>query len=179
MGRCESDVGSFAVLEDFVKSLLDDGRVETWKTENPRAWWAFQELEEDDELRTRVLASVLSNRPEDESLDELVRFTEALEGHRRATRAGTVREPPGKGERRSFALTVTRMTRMRRAGRLFFRVEFGTDHGWSGFFDTTNPAVVEKVSKLRNRANPITVVGEVTRQIYEFLVELDGRVTIV
>jgi len=162
-----------------MKNLFNDERVETWKTENPREWWAFQELNENDELRTRVLAAILNERPEDEAIDEIVRFAEALEGRQRAFRAGTVSAPPGKGERRSFSITVTRMTRMRKADRLFFRVDFGTSYGWSGFFDTTNPDVVEKIAKLRNRAKPITVVGEVTRRLYEFLVELDSRVTIV
>jgi len=180
VGRRELDVDSPSLLEDiFVKSLLDDGRVETWKTQNPREWWAFQELSEDDDLRTRVLASILGNRPEDDSIDDLIRFAEALEGHRRATRDGTVSPPPGDGERRSFPIIVTRMTRMRNAGRLFFRVDFGTPHGWAGFFDTTNPDVVERIAKLRNRSKPITVVGEVTQRFYEFLVELDSRIRIV
>lgn len=162
-----------------MKSLLTNKRVETWRTQNPREWWAFQELEESDELHARVLAAILGDRPDDPAIDDLVRFAEALECHHRATRAGTVRPPPGDGERRSFPITVTRMTRLRKDGRLCFRVDFRTAHGWAGFFDTTNPDVVERISKTRTRAKPITVVGEVTRRFYEFLVELDSRVRIV
>jgi hypothetical protein len=180
LGRRELDVDSPNLLEGtIVKTLLQDDRVETWRKENPQQWWALQELEESDDLHARVLAAVLGNRPEDPAIDDLHRFAEALEGHHRATRAGTVTPPPGDGERRSFPITVTRMTRMKKDNRLCFRVDFRTTQGWSGFFDTTNPDVVERISKIRTRATPITVVGEVTRRLYEFLVELDARVRIV
>lgn len=162
-----------------MKSLLQDERVETWRDENPRQWWAFTELEEDDELRQAVLAAVLSGRMEDEAIDSLLRFAEALETHQRAVRAGTVGSPPGDGERRSFPVTVTRMARMNQNQRLFFRVDFRTDQGWSGFFDTTSPDVVERIAKIRSGARPLTIVGEVIRRPYDFLVELDHRVRIV
>lgn len=162
-----------------MKNLLQHERVEAWRDDNPRQWWAFNELDEDDDLQQRVLAAVLGGRMEDESIDELLRFAEALETHQRATRAGTVSAPPGDGERRSFPVTVTRMKRMRRDNALFFRVDFRTPQGWSGFFDTTSPDVVERIAKIRSRARPLTIVGEVIRRPYEFLVELDHRVRIV
>ena len=113
----------------------------------------------------------------DVAISDLVRFTEALETRLRAERDGTVRDPPGDGERRSVALVVSWMTQMSTEGRKFFRVDFTTAHGWSGFFDTTNPDVVERIAKRRDRS-PITVVGEVTRRPYEFLVELGNGVRI-
>lgn len=154
-------------------SILDHGRVETWKAENPREWWAYQQLDEDDALRDRVLAAVLNGREDDEAIDDLVRFAEALEAYRRASKAGTMRSPPAPGERRSFPVLISRMTRMNGSSGLFFRVDFSSPDGWGGFFDTTNPSVVERISKVRNHAQPLTVVGEVSQRVYEFFVELD------
>jgi hypothetical protein len=167
--------------EGFVKSdIMSHPSVETWKAENPRQWWAYQQLKANDELRERVLAAVLEHAEDDEAIDDLVRFADALEAHRRAVKAGRVRRPPGNGERRSFPILVHRMTRMRDAARvLFFRVDFFCPDGWGGFFDTVNPSVVETISKRRDHAKPLTIVGEVCRRPYEFFVELDGNVRIV
>ena len=55
---------------------------------------------------------------------------------------------------------------------LFFRVDFSSPDGWGGFFDTTNPSVVEKIAKVRNHAKPLNVVAEVSKRVYEFFVEL-------
>lgn len=159
--------------------LLEHASVQAWRSQHPREWWAFQKLEDDDDLRTRVLAAILGERPGDEAIDDLVRFAEGLEARQKAERDGTVRAPPGDGERRSLDVKVSRMTQKVREGRKFFRVDFTTSHGWAGFFDTTNPHVVERIAKHRDRSRPITVVGEVTRRPYEFLVELGNRVKIV
>ena len=161
------------------RDVLEHDRVEAWKTKSPRHWWAFVLLNEEDELRDRVLAAVLGGRGDDEAIDGLIRFAEALEAHRRASKAGTVKVPPAVGERRSFAITVSRMTRMLNQAGPFFRVDFACPDGWGGHFDTTNPDVVETVSRLRNRAKPLTVVGEVSRRPYEFYIELQDSVRIV
>lgn len=158
--------------------LLQHERVEAWKAEHPREWWAFTQLDDEDNLRDRVLVAVLNDR-DDEAIDDLVSFAEAIEAHRRALKAGTAKPPPGVGERRSFSILVSRMQRMGDRPQVFFRVAFACPDGWGGYFDTTNPGVVEKISKLRNLAKPLTIVGEVTRQPYEFYVELDGNVRIV
>lgn len=160
-------------------ALLDHESVQAWRSQHPREWWAFKHLEEGDDLRTRVLAAILGGRLEDEAIDDLVRFAEGLEARQKAERDGTVMPPPGDGERRSLDVKVSRMTQKVREGRKFFRVDFTTPHGWAGFFDTTNPHVVERIAKQRDRSRPITVVGEVTRRPYEFLVELGNRVKIV
>ena len=159
--------------------LLDHESVQAWRAQHPREWWAFQKLREDDDLRTRALAAILGHRFEDEAIDDLVLFAEALEARQRAERDGTVVPPPGDGERRSLDVKVSRMTQKSKGGRKFFRVAFTTPYGWAGFFDTTNPDVVERIARQRDRSKPITVVGEVTRRPYEFLVELGGRVRIV
>ena len=153
-------------------AILNHGRVEAWKAENPREWWAYQQLNEDDELRERVLAAVLNGRMDDEAIDDLIRFVEALEAYRRASRTGTVRLPPAVGERRSFSILINRMSRMTGSSGLFFRVDFSSPDGWGGFFDTTNPSVVEKIAKVRNHAKPLNVVAEVSKRVYEFFVEL-------
>jgi hypothetical protein len=169
------------MLEDaFVKNdVLEHERVEAWKTESPRQWWAFVQLDAEDDLHDRVLAAVLGGRGDDEAIDELIRFAEALEARRRASKAGTVKVPPAVGERRTFAITVSRMTRMVNPTGPFFRVDFACPDGWGGHFDTTSPDVVETISRLRNRAKPLTVVGEVSRRPYEFYVELQDSVRIV
>ena len=68
---------------------------------------------------------------------------------------------------------------MRKGTALFFRVNFTSPDGWGGYFDTTNPGVVEKIDKMRNHAQLLTLVGEISRRPYEFYVELDGNVRIV
>jgi len=159
-------------------TLLEDDRVETWKVENPREWWAFTQLDEDDELRNRVLLSILNDR-DDDSIDELVTFAEAAEAHQRAAKTGHAKPPPGLGERRSFPIIVNRMARMQGTFGPFFRVAFTCSDGWGGYFDTTNPGVVERISRLRNPSRPLTIVGEAFRQPYDFYVELAADVRIV
>lgn|GEM_PF-4410897 len=160
--------------------LLADERVEEWRRLHPREWWAFRQLDQDDDLRARVLAAVLGRRTaHDPALDDLVRYADALENMQRARREGTLKAPPGDGERRPFPARVTRMVHLQSGGRTFYRVDFATPHGWSGTFDTTNPDLVERVSKQRDPRKPVTLVGEITRRPYEFLVELDARVRIV
>lgn len=159
--------------------LLEHESVQAWRAQHPREWWAFQQLKEGDDLRTRALAAILGHRLEDEAIDDLVRFAEALEVRQKAERNGTVSPPPGDGERRSLKVRVSRMVQKTKEGRKFFRVDFTTPYGWAGFFDTTNPYVVERIARQRDRSKLITVVGEVTRRPYEFLVELGGRVRLV
>lgn len=178
MGRRQHDVAAPAVLEGAIVNILDHDRVEVWKTEHPRQWWAFAQLSNDDELRDRVLAAVLGGRSDDSAIDELIRFAEALETYCRASKAGTVEAPPAVGERRSFPILISRMVRMSNPA-VFFRIDFICPSGWGGHFDTTNPGVVETISRLRNRAKPLTVVGEVSRRPYGFYVELKDSVRIV
>jgi hypothetical protein len=168
------------VLGAIVKNdILEHESVQAWRSQHPREWWAFQQLGEHDDLRTKVLAAVLGGRLKDEAISGLVRFAEALETRLRAERDGTVEAPPADGERRSVQISVSRMEQMSdERGRKFFRVDFTTAHGWSGWFDTTNPDVVERIAKRRDRS-PIMVVGEVVRRPHEFLVELGERVRIV
>jgi len=159
--------------------ILESERVQAWRRQHPREWWAFQQMSEKDEGRAAALAAVLGGRLEDEAISYLVRFADALEARLKAERDGTDRPPPGDGQRRAVEIRVSRMTQMSdEGGRKFFRVDFTTAHGWSGYFDTRNPDVVERISKRRS-GSPITVVGEVTRRPYEFLVELGERVRIV
>jgi hypothetical protein len=168
------------LLEGIVRhDALAHPRVEEWRKKHPQEWWAFNQLRETDEVRERVIAAVMAGRAEDPAIDELVRYGEAIEGNRRAARAGTLTPPPPLGERRPIEVTIRRMTKMRQDGHLFFRVDFATTHGWSGYFDTTAPEVVERVAKHRHRSRPLTVVGEVTAHPYDFLVVLGGRVRIV
>jgi hypothetical protein len=173
-------VGAPPLLEGFVTAdVLDHPRVEEWRRRHPQEWWALNQLRESDETRDRVLAAVLAGRHEDEAIDELVRFAEAMEGNQRAARDGTLAPPPPLGERRPLEVRIKRMTKMRKDDRLFFRVDFATPFGWSGYFDTSAPDVVERVAKHRHRSRPLTVVGEVAAHPYDFLVVLGGRVRIV
>lgn len=174
-------MGPYRLLEALVSpNVLDDKRVEEWRKLHPREWWAFNHLDPEDELRDRVLAAVLGERTgHDEALDGLVRFADALEHRQKVGRRGAPSPPPGDGERRPFQARVTRMVRMASEGRTFYRVDFATPYGWSGMFDTTNPELVERVSKQRDRSKPITLVGEITERPYDFLVVLGARVRIV
>lgn len=159
--------------------VLDHPRVTAWRETHPRQWWAFLQLSERSEVRAGVLAAILAGRDDDEHLDQLVRFGEALEARARAERTGSVSPPPAAGERRAIEVYVKRMKRMEQDGRVFFRVDFSTAQGWSGYFDTTAPNVVERVHKHRRRSRPLTVVAEVERRPHDFLVVLGGRVQIV
>ena len=160
--------------------VLQHPRVQEWRRKHPQEWWAFNQLRPNDAVRERVIAAVLAGREDDEAVDELVRLGEAMEGNKRAARAGALTAPPPVGERRPLEVTIKRMTKMLSPDRgLFFRVDFATPHGWSGYFDTTAPDVVERISRHRQRSRPLTVVGEITAHPYDFLVVLGGHVRIV
>jgi hypothetical protein len=162
-----------------IPDVLADERVEEWRRRHPREWWAFRHLDREDEMRGRVLAAILGCRTNrDPALDDLMRYADALENRQRAQRAGTASSPPVDGGRRPFQAQVTRMTLMRSERCTFYRVDFVTPHGWSGTFDTTNPVVVERISKQRDLRKPVTLIGEITRRPYEFLVELGAHVRI-
>ena len=151
-----------------------------WKSVHPREWWAFSLLDPSDTLRERVVAAVISGREsEDEAIDELVRIAEALELHERAIKRGYSEPPPQSDQRRSFSILIKRMTRRTVLGATVFRVDFDTTKGWSGYFDTTAPEVVERISKHRRRNEPLTIVGEVIERPFDFLVVIGGSVKIV
>lgn len=153
-----------------------------WAQENPRLWWAFEQLNDDDDLRDRVLVGILKENMPAEVIDDLVRFADALEVRERAEATGTVITAPDVGMRRSIEITVTRMSKvnwsLNRART--FRVDFVTNQGWAGYFDTRNPRLVEQINKtLKRERQTITVVGEIEQHLYDFLVVLGGRVRIV
>lgn len=168
--------GSVPMIDD----LLEHPLMVMWRKAYPQLWWAFQQLGRHPELQAKVVAAVLAKREhEDEHVDQLLRFGESLETRKRAEGTGTVMPPPEAGERRPFEVYVKRMKRMEREGKTFFRVDFSTQYGWSGYFDTTSPNIVERVHKHRRRERPLTLVGEVTQRPYDFLVVLDDHVQIV
>ena len=155
--------------------LLKSDVVQEWAEKNPRMWWAFEELDIDDDLNDAVLAGIVNERVPPGVITRLVRFAEALETKERAETAGTMRAPPAVGQRRSVTITVTRTTKVNWNRDKKFRVDFTTNHGWSGYFDTKNPMIISTISK----SNTITVVGEIELHLYDFLVVLGGRVRIV
>jgi hypothetical protein len=173
-------VGPLALLgEPMTGDVLDHDRVEAWRREHPREWWALQKVCRDDALRQRVMAAVLSGREEDEAIDEIVRLAEASESNIKAAKAGTLEPPPETGDRRAMEVLVKRMKKLvGEDGRPFFRVDFSTRYGWDGYFDTTAPDVVEKISKHRRRSRPLTIVGTVVVRPHDFLVVLDDRVRV-
>jgi hypothetical protein len=150
-----------------------------WAQNCPREAWAMGSLRKYDPLRDRIVAAVVSQRVDDPAFQELTRFADALEFKNKADQEGTREQPPARGERRSFEAHIIRFAPYRSEGRKSFRVDFTTPQGWSGYFDTTNPKVVEQISKLKDRSHPITLVGEIDRRMYDFLVVLGGRVRIV
>jgi len=155
--------------------LLKSEAVLEWAENNPRLWWAFEELDLDDDLNDTVLAGIVNERVSPSVITRLVRFADALEAKERAEVAGTMRTPPSVGQRRSVTINVTRTTKVNWDKDKKFRVDFTTNHGWSGYFDTKNPMIIATISK----SNTITVVGEIERHLYDFLVVLGGRVRIV
>lgn len=162
-----------------MNDVLEHPLVQAWRKAHPQQWWAFHQLDLQSELCQGVLAALLAKREDDEHIDQLVRFGEALEGRRRAERTGTMQSPPADGERRSFEVRVKRMRRIERDQETFFRVDFSTAYGWSGYFDTKIPSVVERVFKNQRRRGPLTLVGEVVHRPHDFLVVLGDRVLIV
>lgn len=163
----------------MIDDLLNHPHVVAWREKHPQQWWAFEHLSERSKVREGVLAAILAGRLDDEYIDQLTRFGEALRDRKRATQDGTVLPPPQHGERRPFQLYIKRMKKMEKEEQMFFRVDFYTDYGWSGYFDTNAPAVVERIHKHRNKSKPLTVVAEVERRPHDFLVVLGGRIQIV
>lgn len=158
--------------------MMELERVKEWGEEYPREWWALEALPPEDPLRDDVVAAILQNRPGDPSIDQLLLYASALEVQERAVKAGTVKPAPDVGPRRPYEIHVIKMVKMLSMEKdLFFRVGFWTDEGWSGYFDTTNPRVVECVNK--HKGEILTVIGEVERKLYDFLVVLGGRINIV
>jgi hypothetical protein len=156
--------------------------LQKWEESCPRLAWAFSFLHQHDPLKDRTVAAVLSERLEDPVFNDLEFFAEALEGKAKSERKGTRESPPAEGERRAFEIYILRMMPCERynlESRNGFRVFFTTNNGWSGYFDTKSPLIVERVSKLEDRSQPLTVVGEVLERRYDFLVVLESHIRIV
>jgi hypothetical protein len=153
-------------------------RVQEWKEFYPREGWALDELHEHDPLRSRVYAAILQNRDEDPAIDDLVRFADALEARQNAVSDGTMKSAPPVKYRRAYDVRVVRMKHVSHEDSPYFRIDFTTREGWSGFFDTENPLVVEQVNKHKG-PQPLTVVGEVVKRPYDFMVKLGGPIRIV
>jgi hypothetical protein len=183
VGRRQPHVGTRRLLRGtpvMLEQAILHPTFERWKMRHPREWWAFTLLDESDSLRERVVAAVLSGREsKDEAIDELVRIGEAIERHEKALQRGCFEPPPLPNERRAITILIKRMTKVETEGSVAFRVDFDTPKGWSGYFDTTAPEVVERISKHRRRNEPLTIVGEVETRLFDFLVVIGGRVKIV
>jgi hypothetical protein len=164
------------MLEGSVREqAMSSPLVQEWAEGNPRLWWAFEHLDYEDRLADALLAGILKEDVRPSTVTGLVRFADALEAKDRAETAGTMRAPPAVGERRSFRILVTRKTKVNWNREKKFRVDFTTNHGWSGYFDTRNPKIISMISK----SNSLMIVGEIERHLYAFLVVLEGRVRIV
>jgi hypothetical protein len=148
-----------------------------WKEENPRLWEGFKELG-DNPLRDRVLLSIIKKNPDDPAIDELLRYTDALEHYQYLKDEGRFVSPPEKGLRRSFEVRILRLTKLDwNTPQRRFQFDFQTTQGWSGFFDTRNPLVVEKLTKHNDK--PQLLVGEVEEIVFEFLVKLTNQTRVV
>lgn len=162
----------------LTQEILEDPRVQAWKMLWPREWWAFEQLDDHDELRVRVIAAILADR-EDEALDDLTRYTDAVEAWCRAVQSNSFEAPPSEGIRRPMALRIMRMRLKEESTYKFFRVDFYSDHGWGGHFDTDNPVHVERLRRYLGSPRLVTVVAEVTHQPYPYLVVLGGPLSVV
>lgn len=150
--------------EEFVEEA------QAWATQNPRLWWAWEQLADEDDLQDRILSGIMKNDMSPVALQELERFAAALETRDKAKSAGSYHAPPKRGLRRPIPVRVLRLTKVNWRRSKTFRVDFKTDQGWSGFFDTQNPRLVEQVTKTQGAQ--ITVIGEVESYLYDFLVVL-------
>ena len=158
---------------------LSHPNIADWKSREPFQWRAFLLAGASSDLGKRAVAAVLASRQNDESLEEIARIANALKEHDEALLEGRLEPSPSQGLRRSFEIRVVKMKRVNTAEGAAFRVDFVTNKGWSGYFDTSAPEVVERIAKQRRRSEPLTIVGEVVSRPFEFLVVLGGRVKIV
>ena len=169
------------MLEERVvltQEILKDERVQAWQMGHPREWWAFENLGAEDELRVRLIAAILGER-EDDALEDLIRYADALEDWNRARDENNFENPPSPGERRPMNLRILRMHLKREGTRKFFRVDFCTDRGWGGYFDTDNSVHIERLQRYRGSPQPVTVVAEVTHRPYDYFVVLGGHMCVV
>lgn len=155
-----------------------DERVAAWLRERPREAWAFKQLNNDDDLRDRVVEAILVGGGED-VFESLARFAEALEHRARCRLDGTLVTPPGIGVRRPHDVWVTTMTRRTTSsGSPYFRVEVRGRDGWLGYFDTTVPQDVERLHKL-HPFQLVVIVGEIVERPYDCLVVFGARTRLV
>lgn len=162
----------------LTQEILENERVQAWRMQHPREWWAFENLGEEDDLRVRIIAAILADR-DDESQEDLSRYADALEAWNRAQEENSFEAPPLPGERRPMSLQILRMILKQEDNRKFFRVDFCTDRGWGGYFDTDNAVHVDRLQKYRGSPREVTVVAEVTHRPYDFLVVLGGHMCVV
>lgn len=148
--------------------LLEDERVRSWEEQHPREWWAFQTLDAMDPLKEKVLLSILDG-VWGEDLDFLLLYADALEIWNHAVRQGKAESPPAAGLRRPYDVRILRHAQLRKEN-LFYRVDFTTSFGWSGFFDTSHPVHVKLVTRRPN----VTLVAEVVEVFHPFLVRMGG-----
>lgn len=153
--------------------------VREWMEAHPRESWAFARLSDDDDLRYRIVESLVSGR-DSEELVHLTRFAEALEHRERCARDGSLRSAPEIGERRPFEGWIPLISRLESSvGAPFFRVDFRAREGWSGYFDTTIPQDIERIAKMKDRTKLVVVVGEIVKSPYDCFVIFGERTRLV
>jgi hypothetical protein len=153
--------------------------VRAWMEEHPRESLAFSCLNDEDELRDEVIEGIISGRDQD-PLAQLTRFADALVHRQRCAEAGTLLPPPEVGKRRPHDVWIAGMAKHRLdSGATVFRVDIHARDGWSGYFDTTTPQDVERISKMKDRTQMVVVVGEIIQRPYDCLVVFGDRTRLV
>lgn len=150
-------------------------QVRAWMMNHPRECWAYERLNDDDELRSDVVECILTGRNE-EALVHLVRFADALDHRRKSFMEGMLQPPPEIGERRPHDVWLPHMSQLRSAsGSPFYRVDVRARDGWSGYFDTTVPQDIERIFKMKDRTKLVVIVGEIIKRPYDCFVVFGER----
>lgn len=148
-------------------------RVKEWGEQNPQRKWAFDQLKPSDFLKLSVHMAIQHNEPPNHrAYAQLDRYGEALCLYQNTP---NFEKCPSRGGK--FVAEV-RLKRITNLSNKRFQVDVEALKGWSAFFDTRKPEVIEFLYKLKDHSKTFRILTERQEALYPFLVQLTSNTRI-
>ena len=131
------------------KAINKRDAIEMWKRDNPRHWWALENMPEG-EFRDSLLAAldnILKGWMTEKRMMALWMKADELERQAR----GVVKDAPLKGATVEIRATITDYSWCHdRFANQIFRVKFQTVEGWRGRFDITDAILIRTIEGMQS-----------------------------
>lgn len=147
-----------------------------WAASRPREAYALSHLPEDDTLKDEIVSAILNENVDELTSLKVSRLADAVDLYEIKKTENAFIEPFRWGIRRPITARFLSTIQVKIDNKLYYRVDFQTEQGWSGYFYTRSPKVLSRIKA--NMDADFTLVGEVKKRRTCFYVEFGGQITV-